>query len=44
MIWYLRQTYANEIMVAKQHKQLAHALLDAAAELLDISAYPLDTV
>ena len=31
-------------MVAKQHKPLAHALLDAAAELLDISAYPLDTV
>ena len=26
------------------HKPLAHALLDAAAELLDISAYPLDTV
>ena len=31
-------------MVAKQHKLLAHALLDAAVELLDISAYPLDTV
>ena len=31
-------------MVAKQHKPLADALLDAAAELLDISAYPLDTV
>ena len=26
------------------HKPLAHALLDAAAELLDISAYPLDAV
>ena len=44
MIWYFRQTYANEITVAKQHKQPADALLDAAAELLDISAYPLDTV
>ena len=31
-------------MVAKQHKPLAHALLDAAAELLDTSAYPLDMV